>query len=305
METKHILVFGRGGQLSSELERFILPDGWSLECLSPEECDATHQESVRNAVEKRGPSLVAVINAAAYTAVDKAETDADAALALNADAPRFMAEACAQLQIPFLHVSTDYVFDGSKPIGEGYSESDAVAPLGIYGKTKENGEQAVRAAWSRHIILRTSWVFSPFGGNFVKTMLRLSKERDTLSVVNDQQGCPTSAREIARALISMAFRIRAEPENVRLWGTFHWANQEPTTWFDFAREIFAQAEKYGAVPPNVKPIGTEYYPTPARRPKNSVLICEKIRSVYDLSPNTWKKELGDCVAEIMGARKRS
>ena len=299
MRNNHILVFGRGGQLSSELGCFCLPEGWSVECLAPQECDATKQEQVRDAIESRSSSLRAVINAAAYTAVDKAESEAEAAFSLNAEAPRFMAEACAVRNLPFLHVSTDYVFNGTKVVGEGYREDDVVAPLGVYGKTKEAGEQAVRSACPRHIILRTAWVFSPFGGNFVKTMLRLGRERDILSVVSDQHGCPTSAREIARALVAMTFRLSSEPDNSALWGTFHWANQGPTTWFDFAREIFVQAEAHGGRAPHVKPIRTEEYPTPTQRPQNSVLICDKIKQVYGLVPREWREELQDCVAELM------
>lgn len=234
----------------------------------------------------------AVINCAAYTAVDKAENDRDAAFALNAAAPGRIAEATARRDIPLLHVSTDYVFDGSKP--EPYVEDDPVAPLGVYGASKEAGERAVRAANPRHLILRTAWVVSPWGSNFVKTMLRLGGERDELRVVDDQRGCPTGASDIAETLLALAEHMIADPAASA--GTYHFVNAGEATWYELARTIF---DHPAAPKPAVSPIPTSAYPTPARRPANSRLSTRSIERDFGIVPRPWRAMLGDILGELL------
>jgi dTDP-4-dehydrorhamnose reductase len=230
-----------------------------------------------------------VINAAAYTAVDRAEEDAAVAQTVNADAPGAMARACAQLGIPFLHVSTDYVFDGSGTAP--WQVTDPIAPLGVYGRTKAAGEEAVRAAGGAHAILRTSWVFSAHGANFVKTMLRLSETRDALNVVNDQIGGPTPAGGIADALLAMARAMVAGQSG----GTFHYAGVPSVSWEGFAREIFAAAGRTV----DVTGIPTTDYPTPAKRPLNSRLDCSLLDTEFNITPPDWKADLANIVSELI------
>lgn len=236
----------------------------------------------------------AVINAAAYTAVDKAEEDTDAALAANVTGPANLASVCAELKIPFLHISTDYVFDGSAT--RAYQETDEVSPLGAYGRTKWQGEQAVRERCDKHVILRTAWVFSEYGRNFVKTMLRLSAERDQLKVVNDQVGCPTYAGDIASALLSLAKRaVSGEP----VWGTYHYCGDVAVSWWELARQTAAHGHKAGVVEniPEIMGIPTEEYPTPAQRPAFSVLDTAKIESL-GIAPSPWYQRLQQVIEKL-------
>jgi dTDP-4-dehydrorhamnose reductase len=224
-----------------------------------------------------------VINAAAYTAVDRAESEQDLAFAINRDGARILAEACATIGLPFIHVSTDYVFDGTKR--SPYVETDPVAPVSVYGQSKEAGERAVFEFCPHAMVFRTSWVFGIEGANFVKTMLRLGRERPLLRVVNDQFGCPTFADDLAHALISAAARY--EP------GLYHLAGTGHTTWYGFAREIFA-----GHTTPDVEPITTADYPTPAKRPANSVLDCTKARTVLGVELPHWTDGLKRMMKEM-------
>ena len=229
-----------------------------------------------------------MINAAAWTAVDKAEeAEADAHI-LNAEAPRVMAEVCASRDIPFLHVSTDYVFDGSGD--RGWREDDAPAPLGVYGRTKLAGEEAVRNAAGNWAILRTAWVFSAHGHNFVKTMLRLTESRDRLSIVSDQIGSPTPAADIADALLTMTARMRAGQQG----GTYHFGGVPATSWADFARTVFEDAGR--AV--TVEDIPTSAYPTPAVRPLNSRLDCTAIERDFGIAPPNWRRGLRAVLKEL-------
>lgn len=254
--------------------------------------DITDAAQVKAVLHREQPD--AVINAAAYTAVDKAEEDADAALAANVTGPANLAGVCAELKIPFLHISTDYVFDGSAT--RAYQETDEVSPLGAYGRTKWQGEQAVRERCDKHVILRTAWVFSEYGRNFVKTMLRLSAGRDQLKVVNDQVGCPTYAGDIASALLILAKRaVSGEP----VWGTYHYCGDVAVSWWELARQTAAHVHKAGVVEniPEIMGIPTEEYPTPAQRPAFSVLDTAKIESL-GIAPSPWYQRLQQVIEKL-------
>ena len=277
-----ILVFGETGQVARELAR--LPD---TVCIGRDVADLTAPESCSSAIHSHVPR--AVINAAAYTAVDRAETEEALATLINADAPAVMARACASLGIPFVQISTDYVFDGTGTAPR--SPEDATAPLGAYGRSKLAGEEKVRAAGGAHAILRTSWVVSAHGSNFVKTMLRLGAERDNLSVVADQVGGPTPARAIAAACHRMASDLIAAPDKS---GTYHFAGTPDCSWADFARAIFDTAE----LSCTVRDIPSSDYPTPARRPQNSRLDCTSLRAAFGIDRPDWREALKDILADL-------
>jgi dTDP-4-dehydrorhamnose reductase len=288
-----VLVLGKTGQLARELERSAWPEGWEVAFASRDSIDLAQPDSAAKAVLERAPGLV--INAAAYTAVDKAESEPDLACAVNGLAPGAIAAACADLDIPFVTVSTDYVFDGSK---EGpYTEQDATAPASAYGRSKAEGEERVRSAQSWHAILRTSWVFSHQGSNFVRTMLRLGAERPLLRVVADQRGRPTAACDLAKAVIGASEML---VRNRDVSGTYHVANAEPTTWHGFATAIFAGAKQRGAsVPDKVEQIGTADYPTPARRPPNSELDCTKFEQTFSMPLRSWRPALDEVLDALL------
>ncbi|QHL89786.1 dTDP-4-dehydrorhamnose reductase [Sphingomonas changnyeongensis] len=280
-----ILVTGGTGQVGTALAARAAERGIEVVLPGRAALDLTDPDALARAVAGRDWGLV--INCAAYTAVDKAESDADTARAVNAAAPAALARATAAAGIRLIHVSTDYVFDGSKP--GWYDEDDPVAPLGVYGATKEAGEAAVRAANPDHVILRTAWVVSPFGHNFVKTMLRLGAERDTLRVVADQIGCPTSAIDIADALLSIA--AGGGPA-----GTYHFVNAGEASWHALAAFVIARA----GLAARVDPITTADYPTPARRPANSRLATARIARDHGLSPRPWQDAVGEIVDRLTG-----
>jgi dTDP-4-dehydrorhamnose reductase len=279
-DTTVILVFGTSGQVATELAK--LPN---VVCLGRAEADLTHPTTCADAIRGHRPD--AVINAAAYTAVDRAEADRDTAHVVNAVAPEQMAIVCAELGIPFVHISTDYVFDGSgdRP----WQETDVTAPLGIYGKTKRDGESAVMTANPTVVILRTSWVFSQHGTNFVKTMLRLGATRNSLSVVADQVGGPTPARAIAQACHHIATHFDAGKT-----GIYHFAGQPYTTWADFARTIFDGAQ----IDVDICDITTADYSTPAKRPLNSRLDCSRILTDFGIDPPDWRVALAADLARL-------
>ena len=290
-----ILVTGANGQLGSELLRRAVRFDVTAEGLTSAQLDITDARAVRNAV--LGSETAVVVNAAAYTAVDKAESETERAYAVNRDGTANLAAACAEADIPFIHVSTDYVFDGDKATP--YTEEDPVHPVGVYGASKEAGEQALRDTWSRHVILRTAWVYSVFGNNFVKTMLRLARERDSLRVVADQRGCPTAAGDIAEAILSIVQRIHGRADIP--WGTYHYCGAGSTTWHGFAEAIVQlAAPALGRAVP-VIPITTADYPTPAKRPANSVLDCGKIRERLGIEPRPWRESLQEVLAELLAA----
>ncbi|GJE28104.1 dTDP-4-dehydrorhamnose reductase [Methylobacterium organophilum] len=289
-----ILILGGAGQVGTELQAFPWPEGVRLSAPDRASLDITDEAAVAATVAER--PWAAVINTAAYTAVDKAESEVGAAWRLNALAPAYLAAATARAGIPLVHVSTDYVFDGA---GEGAYAPDApIGPRSVYGASKAAGEMAVRSAHPRHAIVRTAWVVSPHRGNFVKTMLRLAGERDTLTVVADQHGCPTSAADLAAALATIALRLARDPQAPT--GTFHCVNDGVTTWHGFAQAIVAGSARRGGRSIPVEGIPTSAYPTPARRPANSQLSTASLTEAYGIQPRPWQSALDDILDRLVG-----
>lgn len=278
-----LLVFGQTGQVACALARLV-PDAVFL---GRDRADLTDPAACARAIAEVRPD--AVINAAAYTAVDKAEGDEAAARAVNALAVEAMGRVCADLQVPLVHISTDYVFDGAGTAA--FTPTDPVAPLGAYGRTKAEGEALLRATGAVHGILRTSWVFSADGANFVKTMLRLSETRDRLTVVGDQVGGPTPAAAIAQACVTMAQHLRDDPT---LSGSYHFSGAPDTTWADFARAIFDLSGRRV----DVVDIPTADYPTPARRPLNSRMDCTTTHTAFGLARPDWHAGLRDVLTDL-------
>ncbi|MFG1298763.1 dTDP-4-dehydrorhamnose reductase [Xanthobacter sp. V3C-3] len=287
-----ILLLGAGGQLGREVTALAADKGIALTGLGHADLDIADPVAVARALEAARPD--AVINAAAYTAVDKAEAEPELAARINAFAPGLVAERCARYRTPMVHVSTDYVFDGTK--AGAYVEADPVAPLGVYGRTKAAGEAAVRAATERHVIVRTSWVYGAYGNNFLKTMLRLAGERDQLRVVADQRGCPTATRDLAEAVIAAA--LAAAGGEAR-WGTFHFAGTGATTWHGFASAIVAAAAEHTGRRPQVDAITTADYPTPARRPRNSELASDLFERTFGVRAAPWQERTREVVATLL------
>jgi dTDP-4-dehydrorhamnose reductase len=296
--TPDILLTGAGGQVAWEVERRAGARGLSVKALSSADLDITDASAVRDKVTSAAPR--AVINAAAYTAVDKAETERDLAFAVNRDGPGHLAAICAMRHIPLLHISTDYVFDGAA--GSAYTEEDPTGPLGVYGESKLAGEAAVRAFLDRHVIVRTAWVYGVHGHNFVKTMLRLGRERDVIKVVDDQRGSPTFAGDLAEALLTLTRRLIAENLPEDAYGTFNYTGGGAVTWHGFAERIFAEAGSALGRRPKVEPIATSEYPTPARRPANSVLDCGKIARVHGIMQRPWEEALREMLAKTLAAQ---
>jgi len=285
-----ILITGANGQLGYELSQYKTTH--QLIALPRQELDITKTDNVANAFTEHAPDLV--INAAAYTAVDKAESDAEQAYAVNRDGAKCLAENCAKDNTPMIHVSTDYVFDGTKT--GPYHEDEQVMPLGIYGKSKWEGEQAIREILPQHIILRVSWVYGIQGNNFVKTILRLAKEREQLSIVQDQIGCPTETTAITAAIFQI---IETIGQRQHKWGTYHFCNGPTTNWYEFSKAIVSIASDYSTLKlREINPITTAEYPTPAQRPMNSVLDCKKLTAAFMIEPQAWTELLPKTVKEI-------
>lgn len=293
-----ILVFGGTGQLGRELVRAAAARKVALQALTHDEADIADAAAVAAALARWKPELV--VNAAAYTNVDGAETHFAETQRANALGPAVLAEACAAAGAAMVHISTDYVFDGSKH--GAYVESDPVSPLSVYGKTKAAGEEAVRRTHRHHVILRTAWVYSEFGHNFVKTVLRLAETRDELRIVADQVGSPTSARELAEAILDIAPRLAAEP---RLSGTYHFTAEGATTWHGFAECIVAAAAPIIGRQPRVTPITTADYPTPAKRPANSQLDCSRFVRTFGLAPRPWREAVQATTRVLATASQRA
>lgn len=293
-----ILVFGRHGQVGSELMTQARSFGFEAVGIGSKDADITSLSSIEGLVRTHRPRFI--FNAAAYTAVDKAESDADAAFSVNATAPALMAKAAEEAGIPFFHISTDYVFDGRK--SGPYLESDSIAPLGVYGRSKAEGDLAVAAATARHIILRTSWVFGSHGANFVRTMIRLASEQPELRVVDDQLGRPTGAGDIAGSLLriaQIAGTARGDEGKGFPWGIYHFANAGEVTWCGFARAIMGELERRGRPAARVVAIRSEDYPTAAVRPRNSVLDCSKIEKNFGISPEPWHTPLRRVMDDLL------
>lgn len=265
---------------------------YSFDAAPRDRLDLSDETAIARAFE--AAEWRAVVNCAAYTAVDKAEAEPAQAHALNAAAPGALSAAAAKAGIPIVHVSTDYVFDGGK--AGHWLEEDPVAPLGVYGASKAAGEERVRAGNPRHVIVRTAWLVSPYGHNFVKTMLRLGAERDALSIVDDQRGNPTSAADLAQAIFTILDHILAP--GFADWGVYHFANTGDASWHDLAAHIFAEAARHGLKIPRLHAIATSQYPTPARRPANSCLSTTKIARVFGIAPRPWQQAISDIVAQL-------
>jgi len=277
-----ILVFGRSGQVTTEIQTLA-----DILALGRAEVDLSDPAACSAAINAYRPR--AVINAAAYTAVDRAEEEEELATVINGDAPTAMAQACAALNIPLVHISTDYVFSGNGT--SAWAPADKRTPQNAYGRSKLAGEQGIRATGCTHAILRTSWVFSAHGSNFVKTMLRLSESHDKLSVVDDQIGGPTPARAIAAACLSIAQQLCDDPDKT---GTYHFSGAPDVSWCTFARDIFAQAGRST----HVSPIATRDYPTPAARPLNSQLDCQTTEQVFGISRPNWRADFAEIITDL-------
>ena len=297
MPAPGILLFGRTGQVATELIALAEAFGIEVVALGRDAVDLTDVCAVQEAIEAVSPNIFAVVNAAAYTAVDQAEQEPVLARQVNAVAPGVMAAAAKQRNLKFIHISTDYVFDGGKD--SAYNEDDPVAPLGVYGRSKLEGEQAVLAACKDAVILRTSWVFSRVGKNFLTTMLSLAESRPVLRVVDDQFGCPTPAREIARTIL----KILEQRERLT-GGVFNFCGADPVTWKGFADSIFVAYGCIKGARPLVEGISTSEYPTPAKRPANSVLDCTKLETLYGIGAADWRAAVSEYVGEILDTGKR-
>ncbi len=295
MDAPRVLVTGAGGQVGRDL---MALKGAGLGLLGHDHAalDITNPDAVNAALDRAKPRLV--VNLAAYTAVDKAEDEPAAAFAANRDGVANLAGACRRIGVPMIHISTDYVFDGTKP--GAWREDDAVAPLSVYGRSKAAGEDALREALPHHAILRASWVFGAHGRNFVRTMLGRIGKSDELKVVNDQHGCPTAAADLACAIVTVAHRMLADP--ARSTGTYHYCNEGPATWFEFAQAIFTRAGESGLKAPRLIAIKASEYTAKARRPANSVLDCAKITAAFGAVRPPWRESLVPVVDAILAER---
>jgi dTDP-4-dehydrorhamnose reductase len=291
-------VAGKAGQLARCLAEEARWRAIPLVALGRPQLDLTHAESLARAVAAHAPR--AIVNAAAYTTVDGAEAEPALAMAINRDAAGALAAEAARCGVPFIHISTDYIFDGRKDAP--YGEEDAPSPLGAYGRSKLEGEGAVRTACPAGVILRTSWLYSRFGQNFVTTMLRLAETRDVVRVVDDQHGAPTAAADLAGAILDLVERLAGNGAgDAGTGGVYHLTGAGETTWHSFAAAIFAGWARRGRRVPVLEPIATAQYPTAARRPQNSRLDCSKIARAFDLRLPAWQGSLENCLDELAGA----
>lgn len=290
--TAHVLVFGAGGQLGQELDVAISNGRMTATLLPRGQADICNRQAVTAAVQGINPTVI--VNAAAYTKVDLAEDEPECAFSSNCEGPALLADVCAEHGLPLVHVSTDYVFDGTKPTP--YTETDPVNPTCAYGRSKEAGEQAVRARLEHHIILRTAWVYGTHGSNFLKTMLNLARQKKSWGVVADQRGNPTATVDLAEAILAVA--KRATDGNAP-WGTYHFAGSGDATWHDFACEIVAAQAPLTNRRPTVTAIRTADYPTRARRPANSRLDSTRFASAFGVTSRPWQQRTREAVAALM------
>ena len=280
-----IILLGGNGQLGSAIRLLAQQKNIAINAFSHEQLDINDAAQMRQVFSSIKPKFL--INAAAYTAVDLAESHAAEAMQLNAYAAEMMAKLCAEYDCILIHPSTDYIFDGA--LSRSYTEEDEAAPINIYGVSKLLGEQLIQSACKKHIILRVSWVFSPQGKNFVKTILRLAQHKTELSVIDDQVGCPTAAAHIAAVIFTMINQIKTDD---KYFGVYHYCDQPLTTWYHFAMQIVAEAKKYSSIRlEKIIPITTNEYPLPAKRPLNSVLNCSKIARDFNIQQSDWRLEL--------------
>lgn len=277
-----ILVTGKDGQVAQALAEQA--KGHELVFAARPDFDLSQPATIEAMIARVQPDLI--VSAAAYTAVDKAESEPELAMAINGDGPGVLARAGAKIGAPIIHLSTDYVFDGS--LDRPWREDDSTGPLGVYGATKLAGEKAVQASGADYAVMRLAWVYSPFGNNFVKTMLRLAETRDALNVVEDQQGCPSSALDIATAILAVTEHWQREGASK---GVYHFAGSGETNWADFARAIFAESAKRGGPTADVTGIPSSDYPTPAKRPANSRLDCSRFTETFGYRAPAWQDSL--------------
>lgn len=294
-----VALFGADGQLGLALRDLAAgpsrPD-FRIVPIPRATADLTDPAQVGDAVARTAPDVV--VNAAAYNAVDAAETDADAAFAVNATGAGILASACAAARIPLVHVSSDYVFPGDRP---GPLDEDApTGPLNVYGRSKLAGEALVRARCPDHVIVRTAWLFGRHRRNFVRTMLSLARTQTTIQVVDDHTGTPTAAADLADALAAVCLRI-AGGDGGAPWGTFHFAGAGTTTWFGLAEAVFAEAARHGLPVPTLRPVPSSVRPTPAMRPRNSALGCDRIRAAFGIEVPSWRPALARCVETLCAA----
>ncbi len=291
---RRVLVIGSYGMLGRDLVQSLAgtgctPVGWDLD-----QIDITQLAQVRTKLSEVSADVI--INCAAYTAVDRAESEPEPAFAVNRDGPAHLAEVCAALQTPLVHISTDYVFDGAAD--RPYREDDPINPLGVYALSKWQGEQAVRERLADHVIVRTAWLYGVHGNNFVKTILRLAREREELRIVADQYGCPTWTMDLAAALVAIVRQIFSAGRTVP-WGTYHFCGGGHTSWHGFASAIVTQGQRLENLRARrIVPITTAEYPLPARRPPWSVLDCGKIGSAFGISPRPWQMGLTDMLRQL-------
>lgn len=295
-----LLIFGGSGQIGMACQTAAAGEDWPTSAPLRASLDICDAAAVAAAVAKARPAVV--INAAAYTAVDKAESEPDLAFAVNREAAGIIAAACAASRSPLIHLSTDYVFDGRKQ--SAYRPTDPVNPTSTYGRSKAAGEDAVRSTCPGHVILRTAWVFSAVRQNFVKTMLRLGRTRDSLRIVADQRGCPSGAPQLGRDIVTIARRLAEnslEDKSVEgFWGTYHLCGEEAVSWYEFAGEIFRMTESLTGRPgPRLEPIASADYPTAAARPANSVLDSSATQRRFGLAPMDWRADLRAVVRSLV------
>lgn len=294
-----ILIVGAKGQLGVDLMAACRDIGLDADGADLPECDITVLDSLRRTMRPEA-SYTVVINASAYTAVDRAETDADTAFAVNSHGVGHLASLCAECETPLIHVSTDYVFDGWQV--SPYRPSDPTSPLGVYGQSKAAGEDALRDGLDQHVIVRTSWLYGVHGQNFVKTMLHYGRKRNELRVVDDQIGCPTYSRDLAAALLQIAQFIA---KNAAGWGTYHYCNEGAVTWYAFARRIFALAGTYDRFKvQQIIPILSHHYPTPTPRPHYSVLDCSSLETTFGIARRSWDAALREMLAELYSSKSQ-
>jgi dTDP-4-dehydrorhamnose reductase len=283
-----LVITGAAGMTGAEAARQATARGWECACFTRADLDVADAAAVEEIIRREKPDVI--VNAAAYTAVDAAETDTERAMTINGTAPGYLAASAERHGAALIHISTDYVFDGTAR--RAYRPDDKVGPINVYGESKLAGEIAVRASSTRHAIVRTSWVYSHEGKNFVRTMLKAGAERDEVRVVSDQHGRPTAASDLASALLNVA-RVMKADESVA--GTFHFANSGETTWYEFAQQIFRIR---GGRAPKVTPITAEQFPTPARRPQWSVLDTTTFEETFGMTPSPWTTALAETLKRI-------
>jgi len=295
MATRPILVAGSSGQLARCLIHSAAKRGIPLVAIGRPELDIEDVDSIARTVRMFEPA--AMINAAAYTAVDRAEVESERAFAVNRDGAEHLAIEAKKRGVPFMHISTDYVFDGRK--SSPYTEEDAAAPLSIYGRSKLEGERAARDACPATVVLRTSWIYSPYGHNFLKAMLRLAQAKDHIRVVDDQRGAPTAANDLANAVLDILGQLREGAESC---GIYHVTAQGETTWYGFASAIFATWQRRGYRVPQLEAITSAEFPTPARRPANSRLDCAKVERDFGIRLPAWQESVDACLERLATGR---